>query len=97
MVKKFTGWKEDEMELSGEIIKMYNLPDGETAEVMGTSVVAVRKMKRGQMNASPEQIKRLLGKYGIGELRPPKKSTEKEKRMYAAITTLLKYLYRAMH
>ncbi len=96
MAKKFTGWKEDEMELSNEIIKMYDLPDHTTAEIMGISVEDVQKIKKRQMNATPEQIKKLLRKYGIGQLHPPKKAKEKEQRMYAAITTLLKLLYRAM-
>jgi len=94
MAKKFTGWKENEMELSDEIIKMYNIPDEEAAGVMGTSLADVKKIKRRQKNATPEQIKKLLAEYGINRLDPPKGSREKEKRLYAALTTALKIIYR---
>ena len=97
MAKKFTGWKEDEMELSDEIIKMYGVSDGTVASIMGISKEDVEKIKRRQKNATPEQIKRLLKEYGMGRINPPKGSTEKEKRLYAALTTVLKHLYRAMN
>jgi len=97
MAKKFTGWKKDEMELSDEIIRMYGLPDETAASIMEITEKDVIKIKRRQMNATPEQIKSLLKEYGMGKIDPPKGSTEKEKRLYAALTTALKHLYREMH
>jgi hypothetical protein len=96
MAKKFRKYVEGEMEMSDEIIKIYNCSDKAIAKVMGISEEEVEKIRKREMNATPEQIKKLLREWGIVNIDPPKKSTYKEKRLYAALSCALKQLHRAI-
>lgn len=96
---KFTGYKENEMEMSDEIVKLFEgLGCGikDMAQVMDVSEVFINKVKKRQVNLSPQQIMKLIKRFGAPCIDPPKRSTEKEKRLYAALTTIIKHLYRAI-
>ena len=94
---KFTGYKEEEIELSNEFVKMYGCNNKAVAEIIGSNEDFVESVKKGGANLNPQQFIALLKEYGIGEFEPRRGAKEKEQRMYAMITNLLKLLYRSMH